>query len=67
MNSASNNGVTPLIIATAAGHTEAVEALLNAGADLSRADSKGMTALDWAEKRGHAALAERLKLAATTG
>jgi ankyrin repeat protein len=63
VNSTSHSGVTPLIIATAAGHAEAVEVLLKAGADLSKADDQGMTALDWAKKRGHTALVERLQAA----
>ena len=39
---------------------EIAELLLERGADLQIADSRGMTALETAKSNGHAALAERL-------
>lgn len=53
---------TPLMAAAAAGRTEVVELLLEAGADPSRRDPAGRTAADHARAAGHDALAERLDL-----
>ncbi len=63
MNSVSDNGVTPLIIAAAAGHTDVVNTLLETGADPTKLDANGNSALDWAKKRNHAAIAEQLTAA----
>ena len=50
----------PLIDAAQRGDVEAVESLLEEGADVNAAQGDGMTALHWAAERGHAAVAELL-------
>ena len=39
-------GITPLMIAASCGHTELVEALIQAGADVNKTNNEGMNALD---------------------
>ena len=43
---------TPLFLASAGGHMEAVSVLLAAGANINARDSGGSTALHWAAQRG---------------
>ncbi len=56
-------GYTPLHQAASAGKTEAVEALLAAGADPSIRCDRDRTPADYAQEKGHVALAERLRTA----
>ena len=44
------HGVTPLIISSCCGHTDIVEALITAGANVNKIDEFGHTALDFTEK-----------------
>ena len=44
------HGVTPLIISSCCGHTDIVEALITAGANVNKTDEFGQTALDFAEE-----------------
>jgi ankyrin repeat protein len=53
-------GYTALQIAAGNGFTEAVEALLKAGADRSKKTPDGKTPAELARERGHAELAKRL-------
>jgi len=46
-------GKTPLICAAALGATDAITALLSAGADRDAVDENGRTAHDWAQSSGH--------------
>jgi uncharacterized protein len=57
---AQKSGYTALMIAAGNGFTDAVDALLAAGADRARKMPDGKTAADIARERGHADLAERL-------
>ena len=43
------HGVTPLMISSSCGHTDIVEALITAGANVNKTDEFGQTALDFAE------------------
>lgn len=52
---------TPLIIAAKAGKLEAVEWLLDHGADIYAKAERGKTALDWAKANGHQKIAELLQ------
>lgn len=54
-------GYTALMIAAGNGFVDAVDVLLEAGADPSLKQSEGKTAADFARERSHPALAERLK------
>lgn len=53
-------GYTALMIASANGSAEAVEALLEASADRGKKSPDGKTAADFARDRGHAEIAARL-------
>jgi ankyrin repeat protein len=57
----SNSDATPLIVAAAFGNIAAVDVLLGHGAKPRARDVLGRTALAWGEKRGHAAIIERLR------
>lgn len=54
-------GVRVLMRAARDGHVEIVERLLRAGADPNARDAHGRSAAEYAEARGHRALAERLR------
>lgn len=58
-----SGGATPLILAAAFGHGAAVDELVHRGAVTSTTDTIGRTAADWAQRRGHDAIAERLRAA----
>ena len=49
---------TALVVASALGNKDTVEALLAAGADANKTECHGVTALMWAVDNGHAELAE---------
>ena len=53
--------MTPLHLAAMGGHKEIIEALLSEGAQADARAHRGKTAADWARRRGHTQLAERLK------
>ena len=44
------HGVTPIILSSSCGHTEIVEALITAGANVNKIDEFGHTALDFTEE-----------------
>jgi ankyrin repeat protein len=52
---------TPLIIAAKAGKFEAVEWLLDHGADIRAVTERNKTALDWATENGHERVARLLQ------
>ena len=43
------------------GHTEAVEMLIDSGADINAKDSKGISAMMWAEAKGHTEIVNLLR------
>jgi len=51
-------GWTPLIIAAAAGQTEIVTALLDAGAKVDSTNDKGQTALHYAASKGNTSVCD---------
>lgn len=55
------NGVCPLHLAAAGGHTEVLKVLLEAGASVTEEDLEGMTAIHLAAKNGHTHILEALK------
>ncbi|KTF88881.1 hypothetical protein cypCar_00042086, partial [Cyprinus carpio] len=55
------NGLCPLHLAAAGGHTEVVKVLLDAGASVTEEDAEGMTAIHLAAKNGHTHVLEVLK------
>jgi len=61
-NVKSYNGSTPLLAAVINGRSEAVKVLIEAGANL-RARHNGTTMRDWANKAGHAHIADILRRA----
>lgn len=52
VNSQTGGGQTALILAIIGGHERVVEILCSAGADAHMQDRLGLTAFDWAERRG---------------
>jgi len=52
VNETTNGGQTALILAIIFGHTNLVRLLVNAGADPKMRDNLGLTAIDWAQRRG---------------
>ncbi|KAL8974194.1 MAG: hypothetical protein Q9197_001568 [Variospora fuerteventurae] len=57
-------GWTPIFIACVEGHLSIVELLIDAGADVGRADTSGWTAQEHAALRGHIDIAEKLVVSA---
>jgi ankyrin repeat protein len=51
---------TPIMMAARGGHSDVVEILLAANAQLNVVDAYGMTALRWAERGGHVDIVRRL-------
>lgn len=61
VNAQSPNGTTPLIAAVKNGHSETAFELIELGADLSIADADGVTAVEWARKKGQVMLLKGLE------
>jgi ankyrin repeat protein len=61
VNGQSPNGTTPLMAAVKNGHAETAFELIELGADLSLADMDGMTAIEWAKKKGEIILVKGLE------
>lgn len=61
VNAKQMGGYTPLHQAASAGKAEAAETLLAAGADASLSCDRGKTPADYAEEKGYAQLAARLR------
>ena len=60
VNSASDEGITPIIAASSEGHREVVEALIAAGADIDAIDKDGTSSLMASAARGHVEIVEAL-------
>ena len=52
VNESTNGGQTALILAVVFGHTSLVRMLMNAGADPKLRDNLGLSAIEWAQRRG---------------
>ncbi len=63
VNTADNDGATPLYIASQKGHLEVVRELLARGANPGLATNRGSTALSIATAKGHAAIVQLLRAA----
>lgn len=61
VNDSTNRGMTPLMYAAIYNQTEIAKLLLEKGADLSKKDKSGSTALDHAKATGSTAVLEILK------
>jgi ankyrin repeat protein len=57
------SGLTPLVLATLAGHRETVWRLLECGADVNAENEKGKTALMWAKELGRSEVVQMLERA----
>lgn len=60
VDAADNNGLTPLMAASAMGHLDVVTLLLDAGASLTCASGEGYTAVHAAAQGGHSAVVKLL-------
>jgi ankyrin repeat protein len=68
VNGQSPNGTTALMAAVKNGHAETAFELVELGADLSLTDIDGISAIDWAKKKGQVMIVEGLeKLSDITG
>ena len=65
VNARNENGHTPIIHAIVAGQLHLLSLLLNAGANPALPDSTGLSAIDWAERKGRPDLAQSLRSPAT--
>jgi ankyrin repeat protein len=61
INGQSPNGTTPLMAAVKNGQTDAAFELIELGADLSLTDDDGMTAIEWAKKKGQVLLIQGME------
>lgn len=61
INGQSPNGTTPLMAAVKNGQAETAFELIELGADLSIADDDGLTAIEWAKKKGQVLLVKGLE------
>jgi len=66
INAGSDNGMTPLILASWNGHTSVVEILLREGADIAAKTKEGSTALSLARERNHVAVIALLQQSGAT-
>jgi ankyrin repeat protein len=60
VNKATDDGTTPLFMASQHGHCDVVEALLRGGADVNKAKNDGTTPLFMASQNGHCDVVEAL-------
>lgn len=60
-------GSTPLLVAAAAGQSEAVTELLDAGAKVDAANDKGQTALHYAASKGNVSVSRNAAYGMTVG
>jgi uncharacterized protein len=60
LDARSPNNTTPIMMAVYGGHIQTVKVLLDAGADATLKNDKGMTAIDFAKEAGRADIAEGL-------
>ena len=63
LDARSSNGSTPLMMAAGYGSPDSVEALLEAGANASLVNDKGLSAIDFARKSGRPELVKRIQAA----
>jgi ankyrin repeat protein len=61
VNGQSPNGTTALIAAVKNGHVATAFELIELGADISLADSEGISAIEWAKKKGQALIVQGLE------
>jgi ankyrin repeat protein len=61
VNGQSPNGTTALMAAVKNGHADTAFELIELGADLSMTDLDGVSAIDWAKKRGQAIIVQGLE------
>jgi ankyrin repeat protein len=67
INGQSPNGTTALIAAVKNGQKETAFELIELGADISLADSEGLTAIEWAKKKGQAMIVQGLEQRLSAG
>jgi uncharacterized protein len=67
VNAVNDEGRTPLMRAARWGREAEVQALLKAGADTSTVDKEGLSAREWAERKGFASVLARLDSVASAG
>ena len=63
LDARSSNGSTPLMMAAGYGSPDSVEVLLEAGANASLVNDKGLSAIDFARKSGRPELVKRIQAA----
>lgn len=61
VNGQSPNGTTALIAAVKNGHAETAFELIELGADVSLTDAEGVSAIEWAKKKGQALIVQGLE------
>jgi ankyrin repeat protein len=61
INGQSPNGTTPLMAAVKNGHVETAFELIELGADLALTDDDGMSAVEWAKKKGQVLLVQGIQ------
>ncbi len=61
VNGQSPNGTTALIAAAKNGHAETAFELVELGADISMTDGEGVSAIDWAKKKGQTLIVQGLE------
>jgi ankyrin repeat protein len=66
VNGQSPNGTTALMAAVKNGHAETAFELIELGADLSLTDADGISAIDWAKKKGQVMIVEGFEKLAET-
>ena len=61
VNGQSPNGTTALMAAVKNGHADVAFELIDLGADADLADSDGLTAIEWAKRKGQAVIIKGLE------